>query len=115
MSCKKPSPLGLSKHQQDIPTDRISVSSEENKLVKKDLARLWSDKCWCGKKQDKQSITVDFGGLVSISGVAIQGCSFGYTEEFEIKYSYDDAEFYSYDNDTAPLVRTFYIVLIMKE
>lgn len=114
--CKIQSPMGLThdvtRAQNKIPEGSITVSSTyDEDQYGKSHARLRSgDDCWCGKNttnNPKQWIKIAFEKLVSISGISTQKCRIAYATKFTIKYSYDDSQFFGYDDDTSPVVRFF--------
>ncbi|XP_028410342.1 uncharacterized protein LOC114532921 [Dendronephthya gigantea] len=104
--CKKAYPLGLSSHAEVIPDDSITASSKlEGLNFEPWFARLrkGDDKCWCGKTLPNQAVRVDFGKLVSVFGVATQGCKLilGKVVEYKIRYSYDNSSWYGYPSNSS--------------
>jgi hypothetical protein len=104
--------LGLGRQQEKIPGESIKVSSVSDSNV--EYARLrYHKKCWCAIEKPKQTISVDLGQLVSISGVATQSCKYGKVTEYKIRYSYDGRTWYGFPSNTSLMVRIFMLLYLL--
>lgn len=106
--CTNPHPLGLSSQLNTISDDRIEVSSEPYASYPRKYARLSENvhKCWCSSPNKPRNISVNFGQLVGIFGVATQGCTPGKITKYKIRYGYDGRTWYGYPHNTGITVRT---------
>ena len=106
--CRKTHPLGLSNQvTAGVPDGSIKASSELYATFGPNNARLRNSEYWCAKRKSNETLSVDFGQLVIISGVATQGTEKGKTTKYRISYkkSYDDRTWYGYPNNASLAVR----------
>ena len=82
----------------------VITASTELSLNPARFARLKSKDYWCGKKLPYQTVSVDLGKIVTISGLATQGSDRGKATSYKLRYSYDDRSWFGYPSNTSLVV-----------